>query len=137
MQTPWLQSPWLRSLGSALAGFLAYGAWAFYANMEHGTGEGLKSALVQGSFSFTITLMLNAIMEFLYGRFHRVKGGVFMTGVAACLLLYSASYSINYLAGTMNIIKTILPGAIFSTVYIVGYLKTISVIASQNKNIEA
>ena len=127
-----IQKPWFRSLVSALAGFVAYGAWAFYANMEHGTHEGVKSALVQGGFSFTITLIINVLIEVLYKRFKDVSAGQWITAVIACITLYCASYGVNYIAGTMNIIKTILPGAVMSTFYIVGYVKTVHHLAKNS-----
>ncbi|MFK7732814.1 MAG: hypothetical protein AB8B48_14435 [Pseudomonadales bacterium] len=119
-----LSSPGLRALGSAVAGFIGYGAWAWLANMNHGGEMALRAALTQGTYSFVITLILTGLMEWLFSRLigwpkrRRFLGST----IPVCLLLYLSSYSVNYLAGTPNILLTILPGAILSTLYAFSYI---------------
>ena len=61
-----IHSPILRSLLSALAGFIIYGLWAYWVNSSEDRGRALVSALTQGSYSFIITLVLNFFMEWFY-----------------------------------------------------------------------
>ena len=60
-----------RTLLPSIAGFLGYGGWAFFCNLMHGVKMGVQSGLVQGSLSFSITLVFNGVMEFLYKRFKK------------------------------------------------------------------
>ncbi len=126
-------SPLARSLISATAGFIGYGAWAYWVNQMVSHSVGIKAALVQGSFSFVITLVLSALMEFLHQRFASLRYGNYVTIMVACLILYISSYSINFIAGTPNIIRTILPGALFSTFYVWGYVFSLNKLA-ENTN---
>ncbi len=114
-----------RSLLSALAGFIAYGGWAFVANMAHGVEASLKAAATQGSFSFVLTLAMNLIMEWLFQLSHRPRWQAAITICSTCLMVYCASWGINYLAGTPEIFMTVLPGWIFSTIYICMYTATL------------
>ena len=43
-------------------------------------------------------------------------------GLVACLILYSTSWGVNAFTGTPNILLTILPGAVVSTIYTVIYI---------------
>ena len=118
----WVKNPMIRLLVPPVAGFLFYGLWAFFANMDHGCGPAAKAFLTQGSYSFVITLSLALLIEWLYRLLQRLPYRAWWVGVIACLLLYSTSWGINFLAGTPNILLTILPGAAFSTVYAVIYV---------------
>lgn len=117
-------SPALRLLVSASAGLLAYGAWAFIANMEHGNSMAYRAAITQGSYSFVITLLLTGIMEWSFklhqGSSQRMR--FWKTCIPVCVLLYLSSWVVNFLAGTPNIFLTILPGAILSSVYTFSYV---------------
>lgn len=92
--------------------------------MNHGADMALRAALTQGSYSFVITLILTGLMEWLFSclsdwpKHRRFYGST----IPVCLLLYFSSYSVNYLAGTPNILLTILPGAILSTLYAFSYI---------------
>ena len=126
-----LQSNKARSLLSAFAGFIAYGGWAFFANMEHGLEASLKAACTQGSFSFTLTLAMNLIMEWIFQLSNQPRIQAAMTVTVTCLMVYSASWGINYLTGTPEIFMTVLPGWIFSTIYVCMYTVTLFRLANQ------
>ena len=85
---------------------------------------GLQSGLVQGSFSFVITLIFNSIMEFVFGQLKIV----WLTAIISILGLIGSSYGINALAGTPEILSTIAPGAILGSFYVVSYVKGLSVL---------
>lgn len=87
---------------------------------------GAKAALTQGSYSFTITLVLALLIEWLFKALKHMRFHLSLVGTIACSLLYTSSWGINYLTGTPNIFLTILPGAAVSTVYTVMYIVTLS-----------
>ena len=111
-----------RTFGPAFAGFLGYGGWGFFCNYTHGIQMGLQSGLVQGSFSFTITLIFNGVMEFVYKRL-QLK---FATIAISASALVGTSYLINFVAGTPNILATIAPGAVVGCFYIFGYVSNLA-----------
>lgn len=113
----------IRSLGAALAGLLAYGGWAWLANRMHGPDAALLAACTQGSYSFTITLLLNGVMEVLHGP--RLRIGANTVFAATCLLLYASSWTVNAIVGTPEILLTVLPGWCLSTLYTWGYTRVL------------
>ena len=59
-------SPLLRSALAGGAGFVVYGGWAVYANIEHGTTIGIRSGLVQGTYSLVLTFIMTLVTEWLF-----------------------------------------------------------------------
>jgi len=114
-----------RSLISALSGLLFFGAWAFAVNYSHGTYEAVKSACVQGTYSFTVTLVNSLLMEFLFRKVmpkpYRFWGTIILTSIIVC----GFSWLVNTLAATPEIWLTILPGCIISSVFAYGYVFTL------------
>lgn len=102
-----------RSIVSGLAGFVAYGGWAFYANYDHGVEAAMQAALTQGSYSFCVTL----VMETLFRLLAKPALRFCVTFFGTCSVLYSTSWGVNVLAGTPEIFITILPGVIIGTAY--------------------
>ncbi len=82
----------------------------------------LKAAITQGGYSFTVTLSLALIVEWLFVRCKYWPFHLTLIGIIACSFLYLSSWGINYIAGTPNILLTILPGAMVSTVYTIIYI---------------
>lgn len=139
-------TPVQRSLISAFTGFVGYGAWAFAVNQMHGWQAGVKAAGVQGSYSFAVTLIMTLLLESVYKRLFAyyainktdtqknsasvrcstqriAKKPAIFTVVIVCLILYSSSWLINYLAGTPEIFNTVILGYIIGTVYTVLYTR--------------
>ena len=83
---------------------------------------GLQSGLVQGGYSFVITLTYAVVMEWMY---RKTQLQALTTGLCI-LILVGFSYGVNYLAGTPEILSTITPGAIFGSIYVFGYVKTLA-----------
>lgn len=120
-----LSHPIIRSLLSALIGFFAYGAWAYWINIPAGSMIALKAAVAQGAFSFAMTLLLNIFMEYSYRKLSysmRSKIAACLVTAITCCLLYIMSFSLHVVAETPMILFTILPGAIISTVYSIVYM---------------
>lgn len=115
------RSKTLRGFLAAAGGFLIYGSWAFFINYEHGLPAAIKAGFTQGGYSFTLTLTMAFYMEWLFGLSGNPKWQFSLTFVTTCLLIYCTSWGVNALAGTPKIFLTILPGAVFSTLYTLTY----------------
>lgn len=109
-----------RSVISAIAAFLFYGSWAYYANSMHAQPIVFKAAITQGTYAFVSTLILSLFIEFLF----KIKKNIsfFLVFCVTCMFLYSTSYGINFLLGTPEIFVTILPGMVIGTVYAFFYI---------------
>jgi hypothetical protein len=131
-----LQSTTFRSIASGIAGLIVYGGWAFFVNSEYGTQAGMKAALVQGSYSFVLTLCTTLIMEFLWQALQTVPRPVMATIVITNSFTFITAYSINWIFGTPAILLTILPGftigIAFTSVYVISLLKLVPVPKAEN-----
>lgn len=119
---PLIRSFFLRLMIPPLAGFLCYGAWAYYVNSDAGTALALQAALTQGGYSFTITLLLSTLVERLFVMLTNCRGQCIWSVAISCLFLYVTSWAVNTLSGTLNVFLTLLPGAAVSTIYTVFYV---------------
>ena len=108
-------------LNSILAG-LGYGAWAIYANYEHGMDAWLMAGILQGLSSFSITLGLTIIATRLYHYFGRRVKGIALSWCVSAMLLAIIPYSIHKSAGTPDILQTIAPGLMIGSCYLILYL---------------
>jgi len=115
------RSKTLRSLLAATAGFIVYGGWAFFINYDHGLTAAFKAGATQGSYSFTLTLGLSFLMEWLFQLSDQPRLQFSLTFITPCLLIYCTSWGVNVLTGTPEIFLTILPGATISTLYTLSY----------------
>lgn len=117
-------SPWQRSLFSACSALLGYGVWAYLVNASHSVVAGLKAACVQGGYSFVLTLCLTMLIEWLHMRFRSWLGpgvSLLLTVLLTCALLFSSSWWINVLAGTPEVLATVLPGYVIGGMYTLSY----------------
>lgn len=119
-----LNSPFVRSLLSGIAGFVVYGGWAYFVNAEHGQELAMMIGLVQGSYSFALTFVMTLVTEWL---FRRCNGQFAMIMGVVCTALFVTPYAIHMLIGTPEILMTILPGfvigSIYTGVYVMGLKK--------------
>lgn len=118
-----------RILIPAIAGFIGYGSWGYFINnMGHGWEMGLRAGLVQGSLSFTITLVFNGVMEAVYKALKH-KGWSIVVTITA---LISTSFIINTIAGTPEVIATIAPGSVIGSFYVYTYISNLAAVARRN-----
>ena len=119
-----------RSFFSAVLAFVGYGSWAYFVNSMHGWAASLKAALVQGSYSFFVTLVMTLFMEHTYRVFLRfLRNGLIASSFAVlftCGLLFSGSWWINSLAGTPEIFDTVILGYIIGGLYTISYINRLN-----------
>lgn len=119
-------NPLQRSLISAAAGFIFYGAWAFWVNAMHGSMVALKAACVQGGYSFLLTLCMTVLLEGMF----RFNARVFTqrhlinwsTIVLCCAIIFSGSWAVNVAAGTPEIFQTVILGYVVGGIYSASYV---------------
>ena len=120
-------SPLQRSLLSALTGFVFYGTWAFWVNSPHGVAAGVKAACVQGSYSFSLTLVMTLLVESNYRLWSRFFRGQILiqssTVIVTCGIMFSTSWIINAMAGTPEIFKTVILGYVIGGIYCFVYVQ--------------
>lgn len=125
-----LLNPYQRSLISALAGFLFYGTWAFMVNLSHSSTAAIKAACVQGSYSFVLTLTMTMLIEALFRTFRHLFNNtlliIWTTILLACGLIFSASWLVNVLAQTPNILETVILGYVIGGSYTVIYVSSLA-----------
>lgn len=124
-----------RSLLPSLAGFLFYGTWAFAMNIMHGLPIAARSATVQGTYSFFITLGMTLMIEAMFRLFRRVLPSIWLASVLtiifSCTPVFIGSWLVNVAAGTPEIFRTVILGYViglfFSTTYVIGLQKKLSI----------
>ena len=132
-------SPWVRSLLSGVAGFAAYGGWAYFANMEHGVAVAMRAGLVQGTYSLVLTFFMTLFTEFAFVKIYGLPFAKVLTTAAIAIVLSSTAYFIHLFVGTPEIIMTILPGALIGTTYTFMYIVGLerSMTRNLNHNVKA
>ena len=117
-----LNTPFMRSLLAGLAGFIGYGGWAWYANLDHGDFIAMRSGLVQGSYSLLLTFLMTLVTETVYAKCHRLPGAVPVTTLMISVILFVSAYTIHMFVGTPEILMTIMPGWVIGTIYTLVYI---------------
>lgn len=119
-------TPLQRSLISAFSGFFFYGSWAVFVNWSHGLMAAIKAGVVQGSYSFVLTLCMTLLLEFVFKLSNRVFNQILLinwtTIIVCCTAVFSISWAVNAAAGTPEILRTVILGYIIGGIYIVGYV---------------
>ena len=110
-----------RSVVSAMMGFFFYGAWAYSVNQHHGMDAGIKAGMVQGSYSFALTFCMTMLLEGMYRLASRLFSSsifaCFSTISVCCAIVFSGSWTVNYLAGTPEILQAVIFGYIIGGIY--------------------
>lgn len=104
-----------------MVAFTFYGAWAAWANHEHGATTIAIAALTQGTLSFTVTTLVTTAMIETFRRISGRRARFLLTasGPMAAVLLIMAT--VHWLVGTPNVWQTIAPSALFGSIYCVAY----------------
>lgn len=110
---------------SAILAAIIYGGWAAYANYSHGFNASVMASAVQAIYAFTSTFIVGRIAEKVYVRFGCGFKGITVGFIIAFLVMLIIPIAVHLLAGTPEIIMTILPGLIWGALYIIGFLSLI------------
>ncbi len=119
------RSGWIRGLVAALLAFLGYGGWAFYINSGYSQWVALRSGMVQGGYSFLLTLTTTAMIELLYRCFRLWRYRAWLTFAVTTVFLSATAYAIHHALGTPEILSTILPGFVIGSVYSGFYIRAL------------
>ncbi|MEE4300482.1 MAG: hypothetical protein V2J24_13665 [Pseudomonadales bacterium] len=119
------RAPLLRSAASGLAGFVVYGGWAWFWNMEHGA-MGQRAGLLQGSYSFVLTFFSTLMMEWIYRRCAQAPLARLLTIALTGVMLLAIPVTLHAFAGTPNIVGTILPGFLIGMGYTTAYVTALA-----------
>ena len=115
-----------RSFIPSAVGFLFYGFWAFLVNIMHGPAPAVKAALVQGSYSFLITLGMTLMIETMYRFFVKLTACYWLSAVAtvalSCAPVFIGSWMVNVAAGTPEIFETVILGYVIGLIYTSSYV---------------
>lgn len=119
-----------RSLISAVFGFFFYGGWAYLVNSPHGHWVAVKAACVQGSYSFTLTLCMTLLLEGMFrvmSQYFESRSFInWTTIVTSCALVFSGSWLVNLMAGTPEILRTVILGYVIGGAYSTSYVYSLA-----------
>ena len=104
--------------------FLAMGGWALFANRGHPQGEAVTAALVQGAMSAAITLGLKRFLEWASARLTGKAALYLPPAISACVTFFLLS-AIHRIAGTPEVLATIVVPFAVSTAYAFVYCQTL------------
>ena len=100
--------------------FIAMGSWAAFANLAHPMPRPLIAGVVQGTLSALITLFLKRMIEALSARLPG-SAGYWVPPVVAVVVSLSLLSSIHWIAGTPEILKTIVVPLSVTAIYATSY----------------
>jgi hypothetical protein len=86
--------------------FLAMGAWAAFANRDHGAGAMALAGVVQGAISCVITLILKRSLEAMFARMAG-PAAVIVPPLVTMAVVLAVLVAIHKLAGTPEVWTTI------------------------------
>lgn len=112
-----------RIVALSVFAFVVYGAWAAFANREHGVPIALRSFGVQGCSSAISTAGISGVVELLWRWLGGARWAVFPAAIAGTLVAACMHTTFHVLARTPNILAAIsLPtfmGLVFGLAYAV------------------
>jgi hypothetical protein len=110
-----------RVLFSAVMGLLVFGAWAYAVNF-HDPERRLTSALSQGAFSFTFSLVVMSITEGTFAWMAGKRGQVAVSILVPVATSVGCAAAIHLAAHTPSIVLTLLGPALVGSAYQTAYV---------------
>lgn len=101
----------------ATLAFILWGGWAAYINSRHGTAEALRSGLAQGIASFAITIFLTFSVARLHGSLRQRFARAVLPALATVTLTGSLLVALHTLAGTPEVLATVVPPITVAALY--------------------
>ena len=112
------------SIVHVLISFALMGGWAFFANQSHPMPAPIYAGLLQGLLSGTITLGMKKALEALFQYWvkrGRAKTGLITTPLTVCSVSASSLLACHAIAGTPELIATIIVPSSVALIYAYGY----------------
>jgi len=103
---------------------VAMGAWAAFANRDHGLGAAALAFAVQGGLSGLITLVLKRWLEWSFARLQGLAARA-APPLASCATIAAVLWAAHALAGTPEILATVAVPWSVSTLYAFVYTATL------------
>lgn len=116
-----LRASWVH----AAAAFIGLGGWTLFANRFHPFDEALTAALVQGTMSGLITIVLKRFLEWGSSRMSGAAAAFVPPAISASTIFLVLA-SVHRIAGTPEILATIAVPWIVSTVYALLYCRALA-----------
>ena len=117
MQIPTRTHP-LFSYVSAIAALLLWGGWAYVVNDgDNAHAVGLTAALIQGSASFVITLLMVRAVTWLHAYLPPGRLQLWLPAFTTVTCTGSLLATAHYLAGTPHIFRTISPALLVGLLF--------------------
>ena len=110
-----------RALAPSLATFIGYGSWALYVNWDHGWQRAVHAGVAQGTMSFTATLALTLIAEWLFHLAETRALGAVLAITGTPVVVIGPMVVLHWIAGTPHVARTVAPSAIVGSAYVVAY----------------
>lgn len=104
--------------GSAILAALVYGAWAAYANAEHGSFIAARSGLGQGIYAFVSTWLVAMVAFKSVGFSNNRILQIFIAFTLTFLVMLTIPLVIHMVLQTPNVWQAILPGLVWGSGYI-------------------
>ncbi|MEM1439199.1 MAG: hypothetical protein AAGF61_09495 [Pseudomonadota bacterium] len=117
----WHHSPVLRALAAATVAFVFYAIWGAWVNRSHGAESMLLAGLTQGIYSALVTLAMTSVIELFFAGAGAVRTRQFRCVTVTIGLLFVSSVLVHVVAGTAEIVMTVLPSWVFGTAYAIAY----------------
>ena len=105
----------------SLLAMIFFIAWGLWVNWEHGVGSRIQVALTQGIVSFVSTLFSAELIVWLAKKMHGKRLAVLRTGAMSWVVFYTLIFVAHWLAGTPELLATMLPGMITGIFFCFGY----------------
>lgn len=106
---------------TSIAAGLGYGGWAVYANFSHGLRAAAMAAIVQGIYAFALTGCITRVARWGFLRYGGIQGWLAGFGMSFLAML-TIPLVVHSAVGTPEIGQTILPGLIWGSIYLIGFL---------------
>ncbi len=105
----------------AILAALAFIVWGLWVNWEYGWTARIQVALTQGAISLVSTYYAAELVVWLARKFEKSQRPLLWTGSLSYLMIYALIWMVHVLAGTPELLNTMLPGMITGVVFCFGY----------------
>ncbi|MFO0625999.1 MAG: hypothetical protein U0325_10320 [Polyangiales bacterium] len=118
-----------RALALGAAAFVAYGAWAAFANRAHGADAAVRAGLVQGCSSAFVTSTVAGVIEWAHARLPRTAASAALAVLAGVAFAAAFHVGLHVVSGTPEVARTVAVPIAAAVVYAVGYAATLRALA--------